>query len=142
MDRPQYLMLRAKLTQEIIDAPLDGDQKNVEELVMKLKIIDALMSCFTNEPPKDGPLKTPHMSDAAREVMIVEPKKPKKKSGRPRKAEEIDQKTGLSKKKRATMVSLSQYHRRLVEDMRGNETITETVSIAIEVLYKIRKNID
>lgn len=116
--------------------------KHARNYTMSLKIFTAIKSYFFKEPPKRGPSNTPRMSDAAREVMIVEPKKPKKKSGRPRKAEKIDQKTGLSKKKRATMVSLSQYHRRLVEDMRGNETITETVSIAIEVLYKIRKNID
>jgi hypothetical protein len=47
-------MLRAKLAQEIMDATLEGDQKNVEELVMKLRILDAIRSCFAKEPPSEG----------------------------------------------------------------------------------------
>lgn len=139
MDHPEYLMLRAKIAQKIIDATLKGKKAKAQKLFMKLKILDTVRSWFapieintidmTKEPPK-GALQLPYIL---------------KKRGRPRKAsnavvvEKKEKATVFKERKHPTSVVLSEFHRKMLEEIRGKKSIKDTIAVAIEVLYKTRK---
>lgn len=93
-----------------------------------MKLLAALKAYFKiQKPPAMKVLQLPYI-----------PTEPKKKGKKTLKLQ-VDKESGLRKNKGKTLVHVSDFHRKMLDDIKGKKTLQETVAIAIELLSKSRK---